>query len=110
MTGMWRRTVYGLGLAGALAVAGCGDDDPPPADPMLGGRVGDNCTIYLRRDALGMAGPSPSSPLTGNHNGADTAVSGKLVRVNAEWVVIVDGGRERTIPKSVILVIELSAK
>ena len=93
MTGACRRAVWGIGLLGVLAVAGCGGGAPPAADPMLGGRVGDNCTVYFRRDALGMAGPSPSSPLTGNHNGADTAVSGKL-----------------TIPKSAILVIETTAK
>jgi hypothetical protein len=110
MTAAFRRTVYGLGLIGVLAVTGCGGDDPPPPDPMLGGRVGDNCTVYLRRDALGMAAPSPSPALTGNHNGADTAVSGKLIRVNAEWVVIADGRRELTIPKSAILVIEVPTK
>jgi hypothetical protein len=110
MTAGFRRTVYRLGLIGVLAVTGCGGDDPPLPDPMLSGRVGDNCTVYLRRDALGMAAPSPSPALTGNHNGADTALSGKLVRVNAEWVVIATAGRELTIPKSAILVIETAAK
>jgi hypothetical protein len=110
MTAAFWRTVYGLGLIGVLSVTGCGGDDPPPPDPMLGGRVGDNCTVYFRRDALGMAAPSPSSPLTGNHNGADTQVSGKLARVNAEWVVVATGGRELTIPKSAILVIETATK
>jgi hypothetical protein len=110
MTAICRRMLSGIALVGVLALTGCSGSTPPPADPMLSGRVGDSCTVYFRRDALGMAAGSPSPPTTGNHNGADTQVSGKLVRLNAEWVAVTDGKREFTIPKGVILMIETQSK
>jgi hypothetical protein len=110
MTNGYRRLFYGVALLGVAALAGCSNSVPPFPDPMLAGRIGDNCTVYFRRDALGMAAGSPSSPLTGNHNGADTQVSGQLVRLNAEWLVVADGKREFTIPKAVVLLIEMQSR
>jgi hypothetical protein len=77
---------------------------------MLSARIGDHCSVYLRRDALGMAADGPSSPTTGNYNGADTYVSGKLVRLNAEWVTVADEKRELTVPKSAILMLQVEGK
>jgi hypothetical protein len=105
-----RRLVAWLVLTGLLFLSGCGGSSSSAPDPQLSGRVGDNCTVYFRRDALGMAAGSPSSPLTGNHNGADVQMTGKLLRVNPGWVCIAIGQAEYTIPKEVILVIEFKAK
>lgn len=111
MTRFTRQLCGILLLASVVAISGCGNYAPGPFDALLSGHLGDNCTVYFRRDAQGMAAPSPSSPLTGNHNGADTQVSGKLSQVNAEWVVLRgDGKREFHIPKSVILLVEVTAK
>ena len=105
-----RRIVIGFVLSGTAAVSGCGGSTDARVAPLLSGRVGENCTVYFRRDALGMAAAVPSPPTTGNHNGADTMVSGKLVRINSEWIVVVDGQREFTIPKLVILMVETRSK
>jgi hypothetical protein len=101
---MWCCSVVAFAM---VAVSGCGSNS---ADPMLSGRIGDRCTVYFRRDALGMAAASPSSPTTGNHNGADTCVAGKLVRVNAEWVAVSVEKREFSVPKSAILMVEVEGK
>ncbi len=102
-----RLFVAGFVLVGLLFVAGCDGSQP---DPQLSGRIGEMCTIYFRRDALGMAAGAPSSPRTGNQNGADVAISGKLLRVNPGWLTVgIDQG-EYTIPREVILMIEVKAK
>jgi hypothetical protein len=91
------------------ALTGCGGTLPPP-DPMLSGRIGDNCTVYFRHDALGMAAGNPAPPATMNHNGADTHVTGKLLRANAAWTCIGKGKAAYTIPKEAILLVEMSSK
>jgi hypothetical protein len=105
-----RLFVAGVVLVGLLFVAGCGGSHPPVSDPQLSGRVGENCTIYFRRDALGMAAGAPSPPRTGNQNGADVAMSGKLLRVNPGWLTVGIDQAEYTIPREVILMIEVKAK
>src|SRR6516162_6554753 len=105
MMRLTRLVSCSLALAGIAALSGCAINSPAPSESMPSARVGDNCTVFFRRDALGMAADSPSPAMSGNHNGADTQVSGKLIRMNAEWLVISDGKRELSIPKDVILVV-----
>jgi hypothetical protein len=100
---VYRRILCSLALAG-LALTGCA-----PVDPMISGRVGDNCTVYFRHDALGMAG-TPAPPRADNVNGADVQLAGKLARVNAGWVCISIDKTEYTIPKESILLIEMQPK
>jgi hypothetical protein len=98
-------------LMGLCFFTGCGGNAPPPADPMLSGRIGDDCTVYFRHDALGMAAGSPAAPNAGNVNGPGTQVRGKLLRVNAGWICVnVVGDGEYTIPKEVILLVNMSYK
>jgi hypothetical protein len=99
---VYRRILCSLALAG-LALTGCAPD------PMISGRVGDNCTVYFRHDALGMAG-IPAPPRAGNVNGADLQLAGKLARVNAGWVCLSIDKTEYTIPKESILLIEMQPK
>src|SRR5689334_20168433 len=71
--------------------------------------IGRNCTVQLRRgDGLGAAATAPVSPVTGNSNGGDTSVSGKLYSVNEEWVVI-EGVNDSLlwIPKGSILLVQV---
>jgi hypothetical protein len=96
-------------LVGLSFFTGC-SGNAPPADPMLTGRIGDNCTVYFRHDALGMAAAGPASPTTDNHNGADTQVSGKLLRVNSGWICVEVDKAEHTIPKEAILLVKVSSK
>ena len=102
-----RLFVAGFLLVALLFLSGCDGSQP---DPQLSGRIGETCTIYFRRDALGMAAGAPSPPRTGNQNGADVIMSGKLLRVNPGWVSIGIDQTEFTIPREVILMIEVKAK
>jgi hypothetical protein len=68
--------------------------------------IGKNCTVQLRRDALGTAASSPVPPLTGMHNGAETAVAGKLKLVTSDWVVLDRPGGELWIPKHSVLLLQ----
>jgi hypothetical protein len=104
----YRRSLPGLALMGVIALTGC--EGSAPVDPMLYGHTGQDCTVYFRHDALGMAAGVPASPTTGNHNGADTQISGKLLRVNAGWICLAVGNAEYTVPREVILLVEMPAK
>lgn len=68
--------------------------------------VGKSCSIQFRRDVLGSGASGPSSPLAGNINGADVAISGTLKSSNGEWVVLDVQGIETWVPKGVILLIQ----
>jgi hypothetical protein len=104
-----RRILFSLVLAGAAALVGC-SGNAPPADPMLSGRIGDNCTVYFRHNTLGMAAASPTGPTVDNHNGGDTAISGKLLRVNAGWICVGGEKEQYTIPNEVILLVKMASK
>jgi hypothetical protein len=72
---------------------------------------GKMCTVQFRRgDALGSGAPLPVSPLAGNINGADTAVTGKLKAALDEWIVIEQGAAELWIPKASVLLIRFDTK
>lgn len=110
MRSVYRQVLCVLALIYITALTGCGGNALPHTDPMLSGRIGDNCTVYFRHDALGMAAGAPASPTTGNHNGGDTQITGKLLRVNAAWICIGTGKAEYTIPTEVILLVEMPSK
>lgn len=69
-----------------LFAGGCG----APADkgPAMGlrRRVGSECTIQFRRDALGAAAALPISPETTGINGANVVLQGKLLGVDGDWL------------------------
>jgi hypothetical protein len=73
---------------------------------MLSGQIGKACTVQFKRDALGFSAGAPSAPTTMNQNGADVAVTGKLLRLNAGWLCVAVGDKELTIPRDVILLVE----
>jgi len=90
-------------LSATLLLTGC---DHPTAADHPSPPVGKSCSIQFRRDALGSGASGPSSPLAGNINGADVAISGTLKSSNGEWVVLDVQGRETWVPKAVILLIQ----
>ena len=57
-----------------------------------GPQRGVQCTVQFRRDALGAAASLPISPMTGGINGADTALSGKLIGTTDEWIILESRG------------------
>jgi hypothetical protein len=101
-----------IAVASALVLililfATCHKSPPPkPNLEVMTPPLGKNCTVQFRRDALGTASGNPVPPLTGMHNGVETAVSGKLKSVTAEWIVLDRGGSELWIPKSVVLALQ----
>lgn len=48
--------------------------------------IGETVTVVVRADALGAQMGSPMTPLTMNMNGADVAVTGKLLAANSGWI------------------------
>jgi hypothetical protein len=77
---------------------------------MLSGQIGKACTVQFKRNALGYSFGAPSAPTTTSLNGADVALTGKLLRLNAGWVCIGVDDKEFTIPRDVILLVETKAK
>jgi hypothetical protein len=108
MSSIGRQVLLSLVLAAMAAAIGCEGSSQP--DPELSGRIGENCTVFFCHDALGMAAGAPASPTTGNHNGADLALTGKLLKANGGWIAIAAGKAEYTIPKEAILVVEVASK
>ena len=91
-------------LLGLVLIAGC--TKPPHEAASIEGHVGQNCMVYFRRDALGMASDSPSPVSTQNLNGVEVVQVGQLVKATPHWIVINFHGRELQIPQSSILMIE----
>ncbi len=92
-----------------FSLFGCGSG-PVVTDPgPLSQRIGKNCTVQFRRgDALGSGAALPVSPETGNVNGAEVSVRGKLLSVGAGWVVLGRGDQsELHIPRESILMIQV---
>jgi hypothetical protein len=91
----------------ALLTTGCGQ----AAAASAGSPFGREVTIQFRRDALGTAAPLPVSPTTGRINGAEVAVSGRLMKFTEEWIVISQGeNRELWINRSTVLLMEFPLK
>ena len=86
------------------ALIGCGD--PPQHVPLLPYSVGERCTVYLRRDAMGMSGDLPAPPRASSLNGVELAVTGELLETNSSWIRIKTDTRTCTIPCSVVLMVE----
>src|SRR5438874_708324 len=94
--------VVSLVFMGLFILPGCGGALTSGADPMLSGHVGGMCTVQFQRNALGAAG-NPISPTTGNFNGSEVQITGKLLRVNSGWICLGIDQAEYFIPKEVIL-------
>ena len=69
-------------LAPLLALlAACSD---VPTDLPLGETV----TVQFRRDALGGGANLPVPPTTNSVNGAEVSLTGKLLRVDFDWILL----------------------
>jgi hypothetical protein len=88
----------------AFAVGnGCQKTEAPDPAKQL---VGKNVTVQFRRDALGSAATIPVSPFTNNLNGADTSFTGKVYRVDGNWLVVDFREKRVWVPREVVLAIE----
>lgn len=94
-----------LAAAGVLATTlGC--SDALEQFPILPDSIGKYCTVYLRRDAMGMSADLPAPAATQNLNGVDLTVGGLIVETNASWIRLETEPGTVTIPCSVILMVE----
>jgi hypothetical protein len=88
--------------------------DPRGSDPMLAGRIGEQCIVYFRRDRLGLAASKLNEILSvdaASSNNTSVYVSGTLVRVNTAWICLAGSkNKEYTIPTDVILLVEVNPK
>jgi hypothetical protein len=92
-----------------LALCGCSGSQNPGEQSPLSAKIGQNCTVQLRRgDGLGAASGSPVPPTTNAHNGAEVCISGKLQAVAGSWIVVGADNRAYYIPRESILLIEVS--
>ena len=72
--------------------------------------IGKNVTVQFDRNALGAAHNLPINPLTGSINGAEVSISGKVEKIDEEWIVLsaksaMDNNTVLYIPiKSILLV------
>jgi hypothetical protein len=91
-----------------LALAGCSSQDvPQQAASGLRSKIGYVCTVQFRRDALGAAATNPVPPETDIFNGAQVSLSGKLIDVKGDWLVI-GGPTETWVPTHSVLLLKWS--
>jgi hypothetical protein len=108
------RIVGALLLFLSIVTAGCDDRAAAQSTAPKGAdlAIGSKCTVQFRRDALGGAGALPVPPLSNVVNGAEVSVAGKLVKADADWIVL---SREREhdeiwIPRHNVLLVQLPGK
>ncbi len=87
-------------FAATVLLAGCSGAPDRPSKAKW-------ATVQIRRDLLGAGGNLPISPTTGSFNGADVCVTGKLLKVNEEWVVLERDKQEIWIPRENVLLIQI---
>ena len=80
--------------------------------PPIGPEPGTGCTIQFRRDALGSAGDLPVLPIARIINGtiASISISGELIAIDHEAILISSEQKRFWIPKHSILFIEYLTK
>ena len=72
--------------------------------------AGDQVTVHLRRDAVGLAGPTPAGLGYGGPTREALSVSGTYVGDTPGWVTLdTDDGRRLSIPVAQVLAVETAA-
>ena len=101
------RYVAALMAMLVLSLSGCGDKKAEGFS--LSDCVGLPCTVQFQRDLLGTTADLPVGPETGSINGAKVCVSGKLLKANSEWVVLLqdDDASEYWIPRDNVLLVSV---
>ena len=98
--------LYCVLVAIAILMVGCRHRPRPDA---LNEKINSNCTIYFNRVALGGTSANIVPVITDETNGARVSMSGKLLKVTPEWVVIAVGNvadkKMLWVPRNVVLCI-----
>ncbi len=87
----------------ALGLVGCGHREGTAQPPKA-----KSATVQFRRDILGASRELPVPPTTDVQNGASVSVSGKLLKVNREWVVLEQDKKVLWIPRDNVLLIRIN--
>ena len=70
--------------------------------------AGRRCRVHFRREAMGVAGPSPY-PLTGNSLATDRVqITGTLERVGRDWLVVKGERSTYWVPREAVLAVEFA--
>lgn len=90
-----------------VLLAACSPPDPALTEPdgFLRLSVDDVVTVQFRRDHLGAAASLPISPETNSMNGAGTNLTGVLVALTPEWVVLDVKERRHWIARDSVLMV-----
>ena len=112
-----RTLLFVLLPLGLLVWSGCSASDSsgtlasetrrPNVPSLTAPAVGAPCTVQFRRDLLGTHSNLPVDPLTNGINGARTSVSGKLLRVDADWIVLQRKQGQLWIPRRNVLLLDI---
>jgi len=94
------RTAPGGGEAAPSVQVVAADPIEPP--------TGHACRVYLRRDALGMAGAAPLAPNLDAPIQRGTVVSGTLDQVTESWIVLKSNAGRIWVPRHMVLMLEMS--
>jgi hypothetical protein len=100
------RNILLLFVVAVLVITGChqGKQSSKSSTEL---EIGTEYLVQIRRDMLGAGAPQPIPPLTGNINGADVCVGGKLSKIDDEWIVLEQGNEKVLwIPRQSVLLIE----
>ncbi len=108
-----KRAIYLMGIVGMLTtLSSCnfevesGGNGTDMSKSDMKAWVGGVVKVQFRRDALGAASNNPIPPRSGNHNGADTTIVGKLVKIEATGIVVEVNQNKTWVPREVILMVE----
>lgn len=91
-----------------LMIAGCNieaGNNIAVARPLLKEKIGKECTIQFRRDALGAATEIPVPVNSDQHNGAQLSLSGRLKTYNQDGAMLEHDNMQSWIPAESILLI-----
>ena len=65
-----------------------------------------NCTVQFKRDLLGASANLPVSPTTESINGVSVSVSGTLLSLDREWIVLKSGNGTVWVPRQNVLLLQ----
>ena len=99
---LWAAPIALLVMAGCNIEAG---NNIAVARPLLKDKIGKECTIQFRRDALGAATEIPVPVNSDQHNGAQLSISGRLKIYNQDGAMLEHDSMQSWIPAESILLI-----
>ena len=104
-----KKSILFCCMLAAITVCAVGCKDRSQKD-VLSEKVNSNCTIYFNRAALGGTSPNIVPATTDSIDGASISLSGKLIKVTPEWIVLeyypdnnIKMKRNAWIPRRVVL-------